>query len=476
MRFRLLATSMLILSACSMAPVYKQPEVQAPAAYSESAGWVKAMPAAGLERGAWWQIFHNPRLDALEGMVDASNQNLKAALARYDQARAEVRAARAAFFPDLAAGAAASRNQLSSTIANPPPQVLYNTVSAGADLSYEIDIWGRVRNTVEAGEDLGQASADDLAVVALSLHAEMADAYFMLGAADAAQDILEKTIAANRTYLDIVRQRYDGGIAAENDVAQADLQLQNSLTQATEMRLQRARLEHAIALLAGRAPGDFKMTPVSLSEIPPGPDAGLPSLLLQRRPDIAAAERRVAAANAQVGVAEAAWFPDFNLAAMLGFSSNSASQLFTAPSRVWSLGPSAAMPLFDGGKIRAMTDEARAVYEQTVANYRQTVLNAYGEVEDNLAALHRLEEEERSQGAAVYAAGRGLAQAFDRYQGGVATSLDVAVAQNGELQARLAAVSITARRLTASVHLVKALGGGWHAEEGGLTQRPVPSL
>ncbi|MDR3629128.1 MAG: efflux transporter outer membrane subunit [Desulfocapsaceae bacterium] len=475
MRYRLWAAALLMLSACSMAPVYKQPEVQTPAAYRESAGWVKAMPADGLERGAWWKIFHDPRLDKLEGMVEASNQNLKAALARYDQASAEVRAARAMFFPDLTVDASATRNQLSGTIANTSPRLLYNTVSAGADLSYEIDIWGRVRNSVAAGTALAQASADDLAVLALSLHAEMADAYFMLGASDVAQDILEKTVETNRTYLEIVRQRYDGGVAAESDVLQADLQVQNSLTQATEMRLQRAGLEHAIALLAGLAPGDFKMAPVSLPEVPPKAETGIPSVLLQRRPDIAAAERRVAAANAQVGVAEAAWFPDFNLAAMLGFSSSSVPQLFTEPSRVWSLGPSVAAPVFDGGKIRAMTDEAKAVYEQTVAGYRQTVLNAYGEVEDNLAALHRLEQEDRSQTAAVSAARRQLAQAFNRYQGGLATYLDVAVAQNGELQARLAAVSITARRLTASVHLVKAVGGGWHAEDGAVAENPAPS-
>jgi NodT family efflux transporter outer membrane factor (OMF) lipoprotein len=455
---------LLALSACSLAPDYKPPDAPAPAAYKESGAWVEAKPADAVPHGAWWKIFQNPELDALEDQVTAANQNLKIALAQYDQAQATTREARAAYFPVVTGKAGEARERASRNVANKTGVETFNDFAMGADLSYEIDIWGRVRNTVAANADQAQASAADLAGVELSLHASLASTYFALRGADAAQGVLDRTVETDRKALALTRQRYAGGVAAEADVDQAETQLENAKTQATDKRLQRAQLEHALALLTGKAPADFSLPPAPLAAKPPRLDASLPSVLLERRPDIAAAERRAAAANAEIGVARAAWFPAFNLTAMLGLESATAVNWLKAPSNFWFFGPSAAMPLFEGGKIAALTDEARAAYDQAVASYRQTVLDAYGEVEDNLAALHKLEQEAETQKAATAATQRALAQAGDRYKGGLTTYLDVAVAQDNELQARLASVAIEVRRLNASVQLVKALGGGWEKE------------
>jgi NodT family efflux transporter outer membrane factor (OMF) lipoprotein len=455
------ASAILMLTACSLAPDYKTPETPEPAAYKETGDWVDAQPQDAIERGAWWKIFGDPQLDAFEDQVTDANQNLKVALAQYDQARAAASIARAAYFPVITANASATRQQTSRTVANSAPLNRYDDYTMGADLSYEIDIWGRVRNLVTANEDQAEASAADLANVELSLHAELAGDYFTLRGDDAAQDVLDKTVAADQQAFDLTEQRYKGGIAAEADVDQAQTQIENARTQATDMRLQRAQMEHAIAILTGKAPADFNLAPAPGAAKLPRLDTGLPSTLLQRRPDIAAAERRAAAANAEIGVARAAYFPTFDLTAMLGVESASATRWLTAPSQFWSLGPSALMPVFEGGQISALNDEARAAYEQAAATYRQTVLTAYGEVEDNLAALHRLEQEDKTQTAATAAAERALTQANDLYKNGATTYLDVVVAQTNELQAKLASITISIRRLNASVQLVEALGGGW---------------
>ncbi|MDP9128033.1 MAG: efflux transporter outer membrane subunit [Pseudomonadota bacterium] len=454
---------LLALGACSLAPDYKVPAAAVPSAYKESVpgAWVEVRPEDLPSEGAWWTAFHDPQLNDFEESLTQANQNLKAALALYDQARAAANISRAAYFPSITAHIGATREQISNTLANQPSHRLYNDFTAGADLSYEIDLWGRVRNLVAANEAQAAASAADLAGVALSLHAQLAIDYLHLRGDDMAQDILDKTVAADQQAYDLTRRRFKGGIAPEVDVDQAETQLENAKTQATDMRLQRAQLEHAIAILIGKAPANFTLPPASLTEAVQPLDAGVPSLLLQRRPDIAAAERRVAAANANIGVARAAWFPAFSITAMLGLESASAADWFSAPSHVWSLGPQMLMPLFEGGQINALNDEARAAYEQTVAEYRQTVLTAYGEVEDNLAALHRLAEESQTQAIAAAAAERTLTQDNNRYRDGVATYLDVVTAQNNELQARLAAVTISVRRMTASVQLIRALGGGW---------------
>ena len=452
----------LILSGCSFAPTYQVPDAITPTTYKEESGdWIKAdlMPTA--LPADWWKNYNDPQLNLLEDQVTAANQTLQLAVAQYDQARATARAARAAYFPSISGNASANHQQSSRTQANNAPNNLYNDFTLGADLSYEVDVWGRVRNTVAANEDQAEASADDLAGVALSLHAELATDYFALCGDDAAQAILDQTVDADQEALSLTQRLYKGGAAAESDVDQAETQLQTAKTQATEMRLQRSQLEHAIAVLTGHAPADFNMPTSQPTLQVPVVTPLLPSVLLQRRPDIAAAERRVAAANAQIGVARAAWFPVFNLEAMLGVQSASASRWLTAPSQFWSLGPQAVVPLFEGGLISAVNQSARAAYQAAVADYRQSVLTAYNEVEDSLAALHRLEQENSTETAAAVAAERALVQANDRYKGGLTSYLDVVVAQNTALQAKLNTITILVRRLTASVQLMKAMGGGW---------------
>ena len=460
--YRLMTVAaVLFLCTCSLAPDYQTPEMPQPASYKEAGDWVEVQPDDTIEDDAWWKVFGDAQLNAMEDRVTAANQNLKAAIAQYDQARALANQARASYFPSITANAGASRQQTSRTVANVSGASLYNDFTMGADLSYEIDLWGRVRNTVAANEAQAAASAADLAGVALALHAELASDYFTLRGDDAIVSLLDTTVKDDQRTLDLTRQRYKGGIAPEADVDQAETQLENAKTQATDMRLQRAQMEHAIAILMGEAPANYNLAEAPLAAKLPRIAAGLPSVLLQRRPDISAAERRVVAANAEIGVARAAWFPTFNLTAMLGVESAGAQRWFSAPSEFWSLGPSAAMPLFEGGLISALNDQARAAYEQSAAAYRQTVLDAYGEVEDNLVALHRLEEEMKTQKAAEASAGRALAQANDLYKAGATTFLDVAIAQNNALQAQQGTITVTIRRLTASVQLVKALGGGW---------------
>jgi len=463
----------LTLAACSLAPDYEVPATPAPAAYKESGDWVLAQPADASEHGAWWKAFLDPQLDAFEDQVTQANQSLKAALAQYDQARALAAQARSAYFPTITGNAGASRNKISRNLANNAPVTQSNDFTFGADLTYEIDIWGRVRNTVAANEDQAQASAADLAGVALSLHAELADDYFALRGDDAAQEVLDKTVEADRKAFDLTKRRFDGGVSPESDLDQAQTQLENAKTQATDMRLQRAQLEHAIAVLTGHAPADFNLASAPLAAQLPMTNPGLPSTLLQRRPDIASAERKVAAANAEIGVARAAWFPAFSLTGSAGFESAHVVSLFDAPSHFWSLGPSAMMTLLDGGAISALNDQARAAYDQSAASYRETVLEAYQDVEDNLVAMHRLAQESKTQETALTAAKRQLAQANSRYIGGATTYLDVVVAQNTQLQAQLGQINILTRQLVSDVQLIRAIGGGWsiadiaNAGEGG---------
>ncbi len=367
--------------------------------------------------------------------------------------------------PRLTANAGASRQQTSKNLANNASISRFNDFTLGADLSYEVDLWGRVRNTVAANEDQAEANAADLAGVALDLHAELANDYFALRADDISQDILDQTVEDDQKAYDLTKRRYDGGVSAESDVDQAETQLENAKTQATDMRLQRAQMEHAIAILIGQAPADFNLAPAPLVAQLPQINPGMPSTLLERRPDIAASERRVAAANAEIGVARAAWFPAFNLTGSIGYESAATNSWLSAPSLFWAFGPSATLPIFEGGAISALNDVARAAYDEAVASYRQTVLSAYQDVEDNLVAMHRLAQEAKSQDAATAAAKRALVQANTLYVDGATIYLDVVAAQNTELQARLASVTILTRRLTASVLLARALGGGWSPDD-----------
>jgi NodT family efflux transporter outer membrane factor (OMF) lipoprotein len=455
------------LSACSFAPTYTVPSSPPPpSSYKESGEWKPAEPADQQLRGSWWSIFHDPDLDALEAQVADANQDLKAAYARLLQARAATRIARADLFPTLSVASSATRSRTSINSPKFPAgaQPIGNNFDLEADLSYEIDVWGRVRNAVASAKAGAQASAADLGTLDLAVHAELATDYFSLRSEDTQQQLLDQTVQDYSKSLELTRNLYNGGAAALTDVAQAQAQLETAHTQAADIRLQRAQTEHAIAVLLGQNPSGFHLAPNPLTEAvaPPDIDPGLPSALLERRPDVAAAERRTAAANAQIGVARAAYFPVFSLGAAAGFDSTSTSNWLTAPSRLWSLGPAAGvLTVFDAGRHQAQSAQAKAIYDEQVADYRNTVLNAYREVEDNLAALSQLQRESISQAAAVQATATALQQAQYRYKAGLVTYLEVSTAENTSLQAQLSNVSIHVRRLNASVLLIRALGGGW---------------
>ncbi|HEY3786061.1 MAG TPA: efflux transporter outer membrane subunit [Steroidobacteraceae bacterium] len=454
------------LCACSFAPKYSKPPIETPPpVYQESDGWKPAQPADAESRGPWWTLFRDATLDSLEGRVAGANQNIKAAFARLQEARAQTRVARADYFPTLTAGPSATRSRTSVNsplFTNTRPTTV-NDFVLDADLSYEIDVWGRVRNAVGSARASEQASAADLATLDLSTHAELAADYFTLRGEDTQRELLDQTVADYTRALDLTQHLYDGGAAALADVDQARAQLETARTQAADARLRRAQTEHAIAVLVGESPSMFHLDPHPLSAdaLPPAVDPGLPSALLERRPDVAAAERRVAAANAQIGVARAAYFPVFDLFGRAGFESTRVSNWISAPSRLWSVGPSALLTVFDGGRYRALSAQAHAAYDEQVANYRNTVLTAYQEVEDNLAALRDLDSESTSQAAAVAASAGALSQAQYQYQGGIVTYLQVVVTENTALTAQLAAADIQVRQLTASVLLIKALGGAW---------------
>jgi outer membrane protein, multidrug efflux system len=461
---------MIGMSACSFAPPYKTPDgAPAAAVYKESSDWKTAKPLDDENRGSWWSIFQDPQLDALESNVGDANQNLKAAYARLLQAQAATRIARADLFPTFSVGSFAVRSRTSQNSPRFPlhTEPVGNDFDLQADLSYEIDVWGRVRNAVASAKANSQASAADLATLNLAIHAELATDYFTLRAEDAEASLLDKTVEDYGQALKLTQNLFNGGNAALSDVAQAQAQLETARTQAADIRLQRAQSEHAIAVLLGQNPSTFHVdaAPLPTALLPPDIDPGLPSALLERRPDVAAAERRVAAANAQVGVARAAYFPVFKLSAAAGFDSTNSSNWLSAPSRLWAIGPAGVLTVFDAGRHRAQTAQARAAYDEQVADYRNTVLTAYQEVEDNLAALKQLQQEASSEAAAVTATGTALQQAQYRYKAGLVTYLEVATSENTSLQAQLANVTIELRRMNASVLLVKALGGGWERRD-----------
>jgi NodT family efflux transporter outer membrane factor (OMF) lipoprotein len=454
------------LAACSLAPAYKTPVTAPPAAsYKEAGDWQPAQPADAQPRGTWWNVFHDSQLDTLEGQVTTSNQNLKAAFARLEQARAQMRYVRADYLPTVTGSVNGSRTRTSinspqySTV-KPATQ---NNLLLETDFSYEIDVFGRVKNSVAAARASAQASAADLAVVDLSMHSELALDYFTLRSEDAQQSLLDRTVTDYTRALELTQNLYKGGAVPLADVAQAQAQLETARTQAEDVRLQRAQTEHAIAVLVDQPASRFHLDPQPLPPdmIPPPVDEGLPSQLLERRPDVAGAERRVASANASIGVARAAYFPVFSLTGGVGFESTHGFSLIDAPSALWALGSSAVMTIFDGGRRHAQTDQARAAYDEQVANYRFTVSTAYSEVEDWLAALRQLERESTSESAAVAATTTELEQANYRYKAGAATYLEVVIAENASLAAQLSAANIQVRRMNSSVLLVKALGGGW---------------
>ncbi|HEY0748260.1 MAG TPA: efflux transporter outer membrane subunit [Steroidobacteraceae bacterium] len=462
-----------LLSACSFAPPYKvPPSAPVPGVYKEAVGWKMSEPNDAAPKGRWWSIFDDPWLNALEDKAQNANQNLKAAFARLQQARADTRIARADLFPSLDATASAKRGRVSQ---NAPTYVKGyptegNDFVLEADLSYEIDLWGRVRNEVASARATQQASAADLASIALSIEAEVATDYFGLRSYDTQRELLAKTVEDYAKSLKLTQTLFEGGAAALGDVAQAKSQLFSAQTQAADIDLLRAQLEHAIAVLVGENPSAFQMpvNPLPQTAAPPPVDPGIPSALLERRPDVAAAERRVSAANAQIGVARAAYFPQFTLTGAAGLNSLHSSTWIDAPSLYWSIGPQAVLPIFEGGRLVAQTARAKAVYSEQVATYRNTVLTAYQDVEDNLAALRQLERESETEAQAVEATATFLQQSQDRYFAGIVTFLEVSTAETAALQAQLSAINIRARRLNAAVVLVKALGGGWREESASL--------
>jgi NodT family efflux transporter outer membrane factor (OMF) lipoprotein len=454
------------LGACSLTPPYQVPKVPAPpAAYRGAADWKIAQPADAMERGTWWRMYRDPGLDTLERRVDGANQELKVAFARLQQARAQTRIARAAYFPVVSATASGQhyRNSLYAPTHGPATPTITNDLLLNSDVSYEADLWGRIRNSVAAAHLVEQAGADDLSSLALAVQAELAGDYFLLRGANTEQEILDQTVTDYGRALVLTQNLHDGGLAALADVDQAKAQLDTAMTKAAETHLLRAQTEHAIAVLLGESASNFRLDakPFPLQLAPPAIDPGVPSALLERRPDIAAAERLVAAANAQIGVARAAYFPVFDLLAVAGFESTEPSTWITAPARMWSLGPAAAVTLFDGGRRRAQVALANASYDEQVAEYRSVVLGAYQEVEDSLSALHDLDLESASEAAALESSSSALKQAQYQYQMGLVTYLQVVVTENATLAAKLAVADIQIRRMSASILLVKALGGGW---------------
>jgi len=450
-----------VLTACAVGPRYARPQAQTPPGFKETPpGWTTAQPSDQIAKGKWWEIFRDDQLNTLEETINVSNQTLKAAEAQYTQARALVRFNRADYFPTITGGFSAARTRESANSVL-KSRATFTDLTIPVDASYEPDVWGRVRRTVEISRANAQASAADLETVSLSLHAELAADYFQLRELDAEEDLLLSTVTAYEQALELTQNRFHGGVASGVDVAQAQTLLETTRAQAIDVSLQRAQFEHAIAVLAGQSASTFKLPPSPLKTVPPAIPPGLPSQLLERRPDIAGAERRVAAANANIGVARAGYFPVFSLTGSGGFESTSVTNLLDGPSGFASLGASALMTVFDVGRRRAVSDQAWAAYDQSVANYRETVLSAYQDVEDNLAALRILENEAKTQQAAVAAAENSLNLSLTRYRGGVTTYLEVTTAQGLALSDERTAVQILGRRMTASVLLIKGLGGGW---------------
>ena len=455
---------LFLLCGCAVGPRYSKPTAPAPPSYKEvPPDWKAAQPSDHIARGKWWEIFQDPQLNALEEQVNVSNQNLKVAEAQFRQARALVRFNRAAYYPTVTAGASAEREHLSERrpLVSTSSKTNVTDLVIPVDVSYEADVFGRVRHTVEAARSNAQASAADLESVRLSLHAELAFDYFEMRTLDAEEKLLRSNVTSFERALELTQNRYNGGVASAVDVAQAQTQLENTRTQAIDVMIQRSQNEHAIATLIGQPASTFAVAAAAWNSPPPEVPPGLPSELLERRPDIAAAERRVAAANAQVGVARAAYFPIFTLTGSGGFESTAITTLIQGPSGFLTAGASAAVTAFDVGRRRAVSEQARAAYDDSVANYRQTVLTAFQEVEDNLAVLRILNDEAKAQEAAVAAAEHSLDLSTNRYKGGVVSYLEVTTAQSTALADERTAVDILRRRMTASVSLIKALGGGW---------------
>nr|WP_315257361.1 efflux transporter outer membrane subunit [uncultured Duganella sp.] len=463
-----LAVASALLSACSVTPAYKVPETAAPSAYKETpsdadkaaAGWTAAAPADTLERGPWWQLFGDPLLNQMADSIEVSNQNVAAAIASYAQARALVAEQRASLFPSVNLNGSATR-----TGGGGDTQTA-NQYRANIGASWEPDVWGKLRANVSNADASLQASAAELAAARLSAQGELATNYFSLRQTDAEKALLDATVEGYERVLQITQNRFDAGIAAKSDLLQAQTQLASARIDQITLVRQRATLEHAIAVLLGKPAGDYTLAPADWKIAVPDIPTGVPSTLLQRRPDIAAAERRVAAANANIGITRSAYFPSLNLTGSYGYGSSSTGGLFNASNNLWSLGLSAAQTLFDAGAIKARVSGAEAAREQAIANYRQTVLTAFADVENQLAATRTLAQQQDLRKAASEAADQVEVQMLNRYRAGQVSYSEVVTAQQTALNARRSLVQAQADRQTTAIALIQSLGGGWHSNNG----------
>ncbi|MDR3568928.1 MAG: efflux transporter outer membrane subunit [Syntrophobacteraceae bacterium] len=458
------------LASCTVGPNYVRPKAVVPPSYKELKGWKRAQPKDGIARGRWWEIFGDPRLNSLESQVDITNQNLAAAEAQFREALAAVQAAGSGYFPVVSAGTSAGRSRIPGTLGRSSSTstgrsgTTQSDLLLSGDVSWELDLWGKVRRTVEASKAGAQASEADLEGVRLAATAQLAQDYFALRALDSQHQVLHLTVVNYRKFLSFTKNRYATGVAGQADVLQAETQLKTAQAQEIDTGVQRAQFEHAIAMLMGKPPSALTIAPSPLDLTPPPVPTGLPSELLERRPDIAAAERQAAAANARIGVAIAAYYPTVTLSATGGFEAANAAQWLTWPARMWTLGPAVlGQTIFEGGLRHAQTQEARAAYDANVATYRQTVLTAFQQVEDNLSALRILEQEALVQAEAVDAAKKSVVVETNQYLAGTVSALDVIVTQAIALNDELTAANILGRRMVADVLLIQALGGGWQA-------------
>ncbi len=461
--FPILCSGFVFLVGCSVGPKYVRPVTPTPPAYKENANWKPAQPGDQAQKGNWWEIFQDPQLNALEEKVNVSNQTLRVAADRFQEARAALRETRSAYYPLVTASVSPSQNRQSTTKAlhGATSPANYGDFLLAGDVSYEVDAWGAIRKSVASSREIAQASAADLETIRLSLHAELAFDYMTLRGLDAQKQLFDSNVQAFDKAVQLTESRFQGGVASREDVDLAETELEQTRAQDIDITSARDQFEHAVAVLIGQSASSFQLDPAPLPVIPPVPPPGLPSDLLERRPDIAEAERRIAVANEQVGIARAAFFPTITLGLVGGFESGQFPGWLTGPSALWSIGGAAAETVFDAGRRRAVSDQAIASYDEMIANYQQTVLISFQQVEDSLSDLRVLEEEAKTQDAAVAAANRALDQATNRYKGGIDTYLTVITAQSAALSNQRTAVSLLTRRLTSTVLLVKALGGGW---------------
>ena len=470
---------LILMGGCMVGPKHTRPSAPVPPSYKEAPpdSWRQAQPKAAIPRGKWWEIYNDPRLNALEEQVNISNQNVLLAEAQYRQARDQVRIARSALFPLVSTTPSVTYSRNSGTVSTQLSEVNGQTTTVAVavpprtdyslpvDVSYQADIWGNIRRTVVAAKQTALSSDADLENARLSFQAQLAEFYFELHGLDGDAALLQKTVASFQQFLQLTKDRFEAGVASGGDVALAQTQLDTTRAQLIDIGVGRAQFEHAIAILIGKPPAQLTIPPSILTTAPPPVPVGIPSALLERRPDIASSERLVAAANEQIGIAQSAFFPSLILTATGGFETTNITQWFTWPSRFWSLGPQLAQTIFDAGKRRAQVDLQNSAYNATVATYRQTVLTAFQQIEDQMAALRILEQEAQAQDIAVRSADKSLAITTEQYKAGTVDYLTVITTQSIALADQRTAVDILTRRLTASVLLIEALGGGWDTSQ-----------